>query len=134
MNGTARKDKWETWKDIPGFVLAILGIIVIVMGAAIGVVAHFATKSELAHIKCISEKNIDLLGSQIKSGNAYTNYVKAKAKKSDLEQKKAMGVDIDQKDIIEQELESKASWESIQDARKTGNEIVEFLKTGGCDK
>lgn len=130
----ARRSVWQSIKELPPFVASVIAIIAAIGTAAAWIVGYFATKSELDHVSCISNHNEQLLSSQVKAANSYTNYIKAKAKLAELEQRQSVGGNVDKEEFIALDTDAKRYWNSLEKATAVGDDIASFLQSGGCGK
>jgi len=131
---------WQKIKEIPPFVAAIVGIASAAFAAVVWVSGYFATQSQVSYIKCISDKNEELLSHQVLSIGYYNNYIKFSVKLAMLKEKEKYKESIDEnmnaEDIKElKELETKAAltWEALQSSDSTANAIDRYLQAGKCN-
>ncbi len=84
----ARETMWERIKSIPPFLASIIAIISAIIAAIIWIVGYFATQQQLSFVKCISDKNEELLSQQVLSIGNYNAYIRDSVKLARLNDKK----------------------------------------------
>ncbi len=130
---------WEKIKAIPPFIASIIAIVSAVIAAMVWTVGYFATQHQLIYVKCISDKNEELLSQQVLSIGHYNVYIKDSVKYALLndkkEDKESKGERLSAEDLGELkklEVNINIAWESLQAAMKIADEMDRFLQSGKC--
>lgn len=131
---------WEKIKAVPPFIASIVAIVAAVLAAVTWVGGYFATKSSLEHVRCISDKNEELLAQQILASGYYSGYIQKNVKIMNLEsvardQANARLIPATQnRELAELKAAAAIDWEKLDAANKRADDIAAFLRAGRCSQ